>query len=123
MSNTALYPLAPDFGDVRLSRPMSVVETLAAGLPTLFDNLIADLPEDLLLRGLGVVLPQDRDRALLAYYDAFGSAVYLPAAKDLPEAFRPRSSEQVRINAADLLKNPAGLVESRLMHPMYAKEV
>src|SRR5262245_41060085 len=101
---------------------MSSIYALCACLPELLDRTRDDLP-DLLLRGLGVVRLEDRERALFAYYDAFGAAGYLPQISDLPEAFRLRLAGQLRIAASDLLRNAAGLVESRLMHSSYAEEV
>jgi len=95
---------------------------LCARLPELLERTQADLP-DLLVQGLGVVRIEGNDRALFAYNDAFGAAGYLPRIVDLPEVFRPRLSGQIGIAASDLLRNPTGLVESRLMHPWYAEEV
>src|SRR5262245_21912369 len=101
---------------------MSSLYALCAGLPELLERTRADLA-DLRLRGLGIIRAEDEDRAMFAYNDAFGSAGYLPPIADLPEAFRPRLSGQLRIEASDLLQKPTALVESRLMHTWYAEEV
>src|SRR5262245_9212361 len=101
---------------------MSSIYALCAGLPELLERTRADLP-DLVLRGLGVVRMEDQDRVLFAYDDAFGAAGYLPRITDIPEAFRPGASGHCRIAASDLLRNPTGIVESRLMHSWYAEEV
>src|SRR5262245_45522809 len=101
---------------------MRSLYAICAALPELLQQVDADLP-DLHIQGLGFVQAADDGRALFAYDDAYGSAGYLPQLPDLPEAFRPRVSGHRLIGATDLLQNPTGLVESRLMHTWYAEEM
>src|SRR5215510_2139716 len=100
---------------------MVAADAVCAGLPALFDEASRSLP-DARLMGLGVVRDGEAGRAMLAYLDAFGSTVYCPNVADLPEPFRPRESGVRRVDPRDLSANPAGLVESRLLHAGISEE-
>lgn len=99
----------------KIHYPMRAADTLCAGLPALLDSVAASLPH-VRPTGLGVVCTARDDRALLVYADAFGSTAYFPRLVELPEAFRPRLAGIRFVSPDDLERNPAGLVESRLMH-------
>jgi transcriptional regulator with GAF, ATPase, and Fis domain len=90
-------------------------DVLCAGLPPLLDAASAALP-DARFRGVGVVRAAESGRVLFAYVDAFGSTAYVARAVDLPSALRPRAADSKELKAGEFTANPAGLVESRLMH-------
>jgi transcriptional regulator with GAF, ATPase, and Fis domain len=90
-------------------------DVLCAGLPAPLDAVGRTLP-DARLTGLGIVRAAESGRALFAYVDAFGSTAYATRAVDLPSAFRPRAAGSQELTPGDFGANPAGLVESRLMH-------
>src|SRR5262245_9778652 len=98
----------------KMQRRMSA-DALCAALPALLEEARTKLPEAQPM-GIGVVRAADAGRVLFAYVDAFGSTGYLPRPAELPAAFRPRAAEILEVAPGDFASNPAGLVESRLLH-------
>jgi transcriptional regulator with GAF, ATPase, and Fis domain len=96
-------------------------DVLCAGLPELLDAASGS-SQGAQLMGLGVVRAAESGTVLFAYVDAFGSTAYAARAVDLPAAFRPRASESHALTPGDFAANPAGLVESRLLHAGLAVE-
>src|SRR5262245_20584195 len=90
---------------------MRAIDSLADGVRALHRVALDVLPAS----GLGVVRHNGPEHLELTYVDGLGATAYRVGTNDVPDAFKPRSAELLRLTGGELEANPLGLVESRLL--------
>jgi transcriptional regulator with GAF, ATPase, and Fis domain len=97
---------------------MPATDALADGVRALLKEAAGFLP----VRGLGVVLEDGPQHAILTYADGFGATAYRGRLEGIPEPLRPRGAPRV-VSPIHLAENPGGLVETRLLHVGFSEDI
>jgi transcriptional regulator with GAF, ATPase, and Fis domain len=95
-------------------------EILCDVVTSLYRSAQASVP----IKGLGLVRQNQPGHAALIYRDGFGNTEYRTEVGALPEAVLPGAADDTRVITVEQLEAiPNGLLESRLLHGSFAKEV